>query len=163
MLTGPIYPPAETTLLELVGTNEQVDQGDFGASVSFNLPGNEPAAGVLTGFTFISSEEGSGSIQTLSGHLLIFDADPGHSAGDVGTGISTAEWQTLIAVVTVETVDWTTETTAAYYNARDFEPIRFHAVNTLYFVWRHTGDTSYNDAAGDDEVLDVNVWYQRLS
>jgi len=162
-LVAPMFPPAETGVLELVGTDERVDQNEFGAAVSYDIPGPKAGSGILTAFTFFATEEGTGALQDSAGQLLIFDADPGHSAGDDGSGITAAEWKTLIAAIDVAAGDWTTEDNALFCNKRDFEPIRFHEVNTLYFVWRHTDATSLNDAAGDDESLSVNVWYQRLS
>jgi len=163
MLTAPMFPPRETGVLELVGINERVDQNEFGAAVSFTVPGTTASSGILTGFMFFATEEGTGALQDSAGQLLIFDADPGHSAGDDGSGITAAEWKALIAVIDVAAGDWTTEDLAMFCNKRDFEPIRFHKVDTLYFVWRHTDAVSLNDGAGDDERLHVNVWLQKLS
>jgi len=163
MLVAPMFPPRETGILELIGVNEQVDQNEFGAAVSYDIPGLKAGSGYLLAFTFISSEEGTGAILTPGGQLLVFDADPGHSAGDDGSGISAAEWQALICVIDVAAGEWTAEDNAAFVNVRDFEPIRFHEVDTLYFVWRHKDATGFNDAAGDDETLKVNCWLQRAS
>jgi len=163
MLTAPMFPPLETAVLELIGKDEAVAQNTFGAAVSYTVPGTTPSSGFLLAFTFISSEEGTGDILTPAGQLLVFDADPGHSAGDSGSGISTAEWQTLICKIDVSSGEWITEDNAAVVNVRDFQPIPFHRVSTLYFVWRHTSATGFNDAAGDDEVLDVNVWLHKSS
>ena len=149
----------ETAVLELVGADEQIDQNELGAAVSFTLPGEPPSSGELLSFTFISSD---GDIQTPSGQLLIFDADPGHNAGDDGSGVSAAEWKALIGEIDVGASDWKSEDNAAWLSIKD-EIIPFHAVDTLYFVWRHTDATSLNDGAGDDEVLEVNVWYARWS
>jgi len=161
-LQAPMFPPVETGVLELVGANEQVDQNEFGAAVSYDLIAARPMAGALLAVTLLSSEAGTGAIQTPAGQLLVFDADPGHSAGDDGSGISAAEWQGLIAAIDVQAVDWTAEDNGAFCNLRNFEPIPFHRLSTLYFVWRHTDAISLNDAAGDDEVLSVNVWLQLL-
>ena len=163
-LVAPKFPPTETGILELVGTNERVDQNEFGAAVSYDIPSSPTAAsGILTAFMLFATEEGTGALQNSAGQLLIFDADPGHSAGDDGSGISAAGWKTLIAAIVVSAADWTAEDNGAFCNKRNFKSIRFHEVNTLYFVWRHTDATSLNDNAADDEVLEVNVWYQRLS
>ncbi len=163
MLTAPMYPPTETGVLELIGTDERVDQNEFGAAVSYTVPGTTASSGYMLMFTLVASEEGTGAIPHPAGQLLVFDADPGHSAGDDGSGITAAEWETLIAVVAVADGDWTAEDNAAFCNKRDFEPIPFHEAPILYFVWRHTDATSLNDAAGDDEVLNVNVWFHKTS
>ena len=42
-------------------------------------------------------------ILTSAGTLLIFSADPGHSSGDTGSGISTAEWETFLGKVVILT------------------------------------------------------------
>ena len=159
----PAYPVKETGVLELVGADERVDQNELGAEVSFTLPGVQPASGILLAFTFFGTETGTGAIPHPAGQLLIFDADPGLTAGDDGSGVSAAELKTLIAVLDVADGDWTAEDNGAFAHKSNFEPIPFHAVQTLYFVWRHTDATNLNDAAADDEVLEVNVWYQRYS
>lgn len=150
----------ETGVLELVGADEQVDQNELGAAVSFDLPGERAASGELLSFVFLSSESGSGSIQTPSGQLLIFDVDPGHNAGDDGSGISAPEWQAFIGEIDIASSDWKSEDYAAWISVKD-EVVPFHAIDTLYFVWRHTDSTSLNDGAGDDEKLEVNVRYCR--
>ncbi len=163
MLTAPMFPPRETGVLELIGTDEVVDQNEFGAAVSYSVTGAKARSGIITAFTFISTEEGTGAILLPAGQLLIFDADPGHNAGDDGSGISADEWKTLIAAVDISSGEWTAEDNGAFLNRRDFEAIQFHEVKTLYFVWRHRSATSFNDAAGDDEGLFVNVWLQLMS
>jgi len=162
-LSQPWDPIRETGVIELVGTDEQVDQNEFGAAASFTMPGNQAASGKLVSFMFIATEEGTGAIQNSAGQLLIFDADPGHNVGDDGTGISGAEWKALIGVIAVAAGDWTAEDNGGFAYKQSTLPIPFHAVDTLYFVWRHTDATSLNDGAGDDEVLEVNVWYERYS
>lgn len=162
-VSQPWDPVRESGVLELVGKNEQVDQNEFGAAVSLTMPGTQASSGKLLAFTFIATEEGTGAVQDSAGQLLIFDADPGHSAGDDGSGISGAEWKTLIGAVAVASTDWTTEEAGGFAYKQPTLPIPFHEVDTLYFVWRHTDATSLNDGAGDDEVLDVNVWYERAS
>lgn len=152
----------ETGVLELVGADEQVDQNELGATVSHDLPGEQPASGELLSFTFVATETGSGAVQDSAGELLIFDADPGHSVGDDGSGISAAEWKRCIGRVKVAASDWTIEDNGGVACIVD-NPVPFHGVQTLHFVWLHTDATSLNDGAGDNEVLEVNVWYVRYS
>jgi hypothetical protein len=157
MLTAPLYHIAEIEVTDLVGKNDQVDQNDYGASVAISL-GTQPVSGEFLGFTFISSEEGSGSVQTPAGRLILLDADPAVTAGD--TAITTAEHLTVVGIVEVAAADWHSDANGALAYVCT-TPIAFHALSTLYAVWFHTDATSYNDAAGDDERLRFNAWYRR--
>jgi hypothetical protein len=122
-----------TGLLELVGKNEQVDQNELGAAVSATF-----AASVeLTRFTFYATEEGTGAIQDSAGDLLIFTADPGHSVGDNGSGVSAAEGQTCVGVVTVTASDWVVLDNIGIADIKD-QLIQLEGAGDLYFVWSHT-------------------------
>lgn len=161
MLTAPYWQIAETDLTELVGANEQVDQNDYGASVAVTLgDGVRPCSGELLSFAFFSTETGSGAVQTPAGTLLILDADPATAAGD--TTISAVERITIFAQVSVAAADWQSDAnggSAFIYN----QPVPFHNLQTLYFLWFHEDATSLNDDAGDDETLQVKAWYRRDS
>ncbi len=99
-------------------------------------------------------------MQDSAGELFILDADPDVSAGD--TALAAAEWVTVLGRVKVAATDWTTDANGGAAFIYD-QPVYFHALSTLYFVWFHTDATDLNDAAGDDEQLRVNFWYQRYS
>lgn len=157
-LTQPFEEIQEGGLTELVGTDEQVDQNDYGGSVGVALA--ERASGEILSFTFYSRETGSGSVQTPVGTLLILDADPATNAGD--TTLTAAERQTVIGQVAVAAGDWKSDANGASACVTG-TPISFHALDTLYFVWFHEDATSLNDAAGDDEILEFNFWYRRDS
>jgi len=158
----PFSPIREIGVTELVGADEQVDQNEFGAAAEVTLPGTQPVSGEFLSFLLIASESGTGAVQNPTGYLLIFDADPGHSAGDDGSGITAAEWATLVGAVQVESSDWISEDLGAVAYITD-TPVAFHNVESLFFVWYHTNGTSLNDAAGDDEKLELNAWYRRES
>ncbi len=149
----------ELGLTELVGINEEVNTNDFAGSVGVAL-GAGSHSGELLSFAFFATEDGSGAVQDSAGELLILDADPAVSAGD--TALAAAEWPTVIGRVTVAATDWTTDANggvAFIYN----QPVPFHDLITLYFVWFHTDAVDLNDAAGDDEQLEFNAWYVRYS
>jgi hypothetical protein len=152
----------EIGVTALVGKDEQVDQNDYGASVALDVsaPGSQPTSGEILSFVFISSEEGSGSVQTPAGKLIFLDADPAVSAGD--TGITTAEHLTVLGIVDVAAGDWHSDANGATAYIYD-TPVPFHHLTTVYAVWFHSDATSYNDAAGDDERLRFNAWYRRDS
>lgn len=151
----------EIGLTELVGINEEVNTSDFGGSVAVDVsPGDQPASGVLHTFAFYATEDGSGAVHDSAGKLIILDADPAIAVGD--TAMTAAEWVTVIGHVDVDTGDWTTDANGGVAFIYD-NPVYFHDVSTLYFVWFHEDATDLNDAAGDDEQLECNAWFQRYS
>ena len=164
MLTLPQYGIQHIGVSELVGINEQVDQNELGAELTVTLSPitGVPISGEFLSFIFYATESGTGAVQDSEGQLLIFTSAPGLTAGDAGTGLTAAEWKTCIGRINVAASDWTLEEAGGIAYVCD-KPVPFHAVNTLYFVWRHTDAVSLNDGAGDDEVLDVDAWYVRYS
>lgn len=164
MLTKPAYLITESGLTELIGKDEQIDQNDYAASVSVTLgdsgvSGRRVSGEILT-FLLVSSEEGSGAVLQPSGWLLIFDSDPAIAAGD--TAITTAERQTLIGQVEVSSTDWIADANGASQFIFN-QPVAFHGLTAIYLTFLLTSSTSINSAAGDDEVLDLNMWYRRDS
>ena len=147
----------EAGIMELVGINEQVDNGDLSGSVSLTIPGSGGGSGELLSFLFLASEDAGGAVLPSAGKLLIFDADPNPTSGD--TDLAAAEWPTLIGMVQVAVTDWVTDANGGAAFIVD-TPIPFHQVETLYFVWLHEDATSINSAAGDDEQLEMNCWYR---
>jgi hypothetical protein len=158
--TIPLAPVSETGITELVGKNEQVDQNDFGGSVSFTVGiGGLSVSGEFLSLILTTLETGSGAVQTPAGHLLLFDADPNPTVGD--TALTAAEWKTAIGSVEITAADWISDANGSHV-FKDIA-IPFHELVTIYAVWFHTGATSFNDAAGDDEELHCNLWYRRDS
>jgi hypothetical protein len=161
MLSAPYWHITETALTQLIGSDEQVDQNDYGTSVAVTLgDGVRPCSGELLSFMFFSLESGSGAVQIPAGTLVILDADPAASAGD--TAVSAAERVTILGQVAVAAADWQSDANGAsafIYN----RPVPFHNLQTLYFLWFHEDATSFNDSAGDDEILQVKAWYRRDS
>ena len=159
MLTNPRYQITEFGNQSLIGTNEQVDQNDYGASVLITLgDGIRPVSGEILSFMFYTGVTGTGAVQTPDGVLLLFDASPAISAGD--TSITAAERATIIGQVPVDADNWIADANGASVCVLD-KPIPFHNLTKLYAAWFHTDATSYNDAAGDDEYLAFNAWYRR--
>ena len=145
MLSQPWDAIREGGLLELVDKDDEVNTDDYGESTSFDLPGDQPSSGEIIAFAFYATETGTGAVQDSAGELLILDADPAVSAGD--TAITAAEWQTVIGRVSVAATDWTTDANGGVAYIYD-QPVPFHDVSTLYFVWLHTDATDLNDGAG---------------
>lgn len=148
----------EGGLTELIGINEQVDQNEYCASVGVALGGTY--SGEILSVCLYSTEDGTGAVQTPEGWLYLLDADPATSAGD--TSITAAERVTVTGRWKIETTDW--ETDANGGTAYIFDtPVPFHALSTLYFVFKLLSATSINSAAGDDEQIEFSFWYRRDS
>ena len=157
-LQQPFHPVIEAGLTELIGINEQVDQNDYSGSVEVSLP--YAMSGEILSAMFYSTEDGSGSVQSPTGWLYILDADPAVASGD--TAMTAAERVTVLGRVKLESGDWETDAnggTAFIYDT----PIPFHHLSSLFLVFKLTSATSLNDAAGDDEQLEVNLWIRRDS
>lgn len=171
----PFWPIKETGLTELIGINEQVAQNDWCAGVGVDIcPGSEGSvSGEILQVALYASEDGSGAIITETGMLFIFDADPSVSNGDAN--LAAAAWGKVVGIIEVVANDWVEEASGgtgsiAIYSGGNSSggvgaalPIPFHSVGTLYFAYYHTGATTINSAAGDDEQLEFNVWYRRES
>ena len=148
----------EGGLTELIGINEQVDQNEYSDEVGVSLGGTY--SGEILSVSLFTTEDNTGQILRPSGYLLIFDADPTTTTGD--SAITATDWVLAIGYVSISTSDWTTTDTNGALAFKSVA-IPFHAVSTLYLVWFHTFATSFNDAANDDEQLEVNFWYRRDS
>lgn len=150
-------PVLEGGLTELIGINEQVDQNEYCAEVEVTLAGTY--SGEILAISLYSSETGTGAVQTPAGVLYIFDATTGVAAGD--TAITATDLEKAIGLVTVATTDWYGDSSGKM--AHKTVGIPFHALASLFFVFQRTDAASFNDAAGDDELLKVNFWYRRDS
>lgn len=148
----------EAGLTELIGADEQVDQNDLCGSVAITLGGTY--SGEILGALLVSRETGTGAVQTPDGILFFFDADPSISSGD--TAMSAAARQKLIGQIAVTGTDFDSDANGASVYLVSV-PVAFHALAALYVAFRLTSATSYNDAAGDDEILEVNLWLRRDS
>jgi hypothetical protein len=156
-LVGKVQPFAamlEGGLTELVGINEEVNTSDYSGSVGVALAAT--CSGEILSFGFFATEDGSGAVQDSAGKLIILDADPSVSSGD--TALAAAEWVTVLGMVDVDAADWTTDANGGFAYIYD-QPIPFHSLGTLYFVWFHEDATDLNDGAGDDEKLELKLWY----
>jgi hypothetical protein len=158
LMVQPFDGMLEGGLTELVGINEEVNTDDYGGSVGVALAGTY--SGEILQFTFYATEDGTGAVQDSAGVLYVLDAGPAIAAGD--TAMTAAERVTVIGHVTVNAGDWVQDANGGSATITD-QPVAFHSLSTLYFVWFHTDAVDLNDAAGDDEQLEFNFWYRRDS
>lgn len=159
VVATPFAALAEVGLTELIDKDDQVDQDDFSASKALALGGTY--SGELLSVVLVSTELGTGTVLTPAGTLILFDANPTITAGD--TALSVAEWQSVIGSVAIAAADWVGGVTQGGAEVFKAIAIPFHALATIYAVWFHTDAAGFNDAAGDDEELHINLWYRRDS
>ncbi len=146
----------EGGLTELVGINEEVNTSDYSGSVGVALAAG-PCSGEILSLALYATEDGSGGVQDSAGTLIILDADPAIASGD--TAMTAAEWLTVIGHIGVATGDWSVDANGGCAFIND-DPIFFHNLSALYFVWFHTDAQDLNDAGADDEQLEFNFWYR---
>jgi hypothetical protein len=156
--TQPFAVMTEGGLTELVGINEQVDQNDYSGSIGVSL--GATMSGEILAVAFYATEDGTGAVQDSAGILYVLDADPSIASGD--TAMSAAARVTVIGKLAIGAADWDTDINGGLAYVSN-APIPFHALSTLYFVWKHLDATALNDAAGDDEQLEFNFWFKRES
>ena len=150
----------EVGLTEIVDADHQVDQNDFSATADLTVGvGGLTASGEFLSVVLVTTENGSGAVLSPAGKLILLDADPNTTAGD--TALTAAEWKTAIGYVDVNTSDWVTDANGGLAFKQIAVP--FHDLTAVYAVWFHEDATSFNDAAGDDEEMHINLWYRRDS
>ena len=156
----PLAPISELSLSTLIGPDNQVDQNDYSGSIELAIGIEDiPVSGEILSLILQTQENGTGAVLTPAGHLILFDANPGVTAGD--TALTASEWGWVIGTVEITATDWVSDANGAV--AFKQVAIPFHEVTSLYAVWLHTSATSFNDAGGDNERLHLNLWYRRDS
>lgn len=139
----------ETGITNLVGSDEQIDQNDYGAHIMVNLHGS----GEILGAHFMSS---GGDVLEVGGKLMIFNAAVTVAAGD--TSITVDERYELCGIIEVSSSDWQSDANGASQYIYD-QPVAYNT-NWLYLVWFHESATSINSGEQDEEELDVNLFYR---
>ena len=152
----------EVGITSLIGINdtEMSAGGDYSNTADLSLGGT--FSGEILSVLLVSSETGAGTIQTGRGVVFFFDADPNVVAGDTDLAAAGAEHKTIIGMVKIEAGDWDSDANGASVMATVAIP--FHAIGTVYAVYRNTdGSAVWNLNTDDDELLDINVWFRRDS
>ena len=152
--------PIEVGIAQLIGINEAVGVNQFSATTDLDLGQTygdttvRPVAGEVQSILLVSSATGAPLEPT--GWVFFFDADPNTATGDVA--ISAAERRTIIGQVEIAAADWDSDATGA--SAYKALAVPFHDIRYLYTVFRNEG-AAINDAGGDDELIQINLWYRR--
>ncbi len=152
----------ETGLLELIGedSTEVSASGDYSNTADLALGGT--FSGEILSFMLASHENGSGAVQEGNGVMYFFDADPDVSAGDTALAVIGAEHATIIGITQIQAGDWDSDASGAVVHKTVAIP--FHAIATVFAVYRNTDASAvWNSAVGDNEVLDINMWFRRDS
>lgn len=147
-------PATEVAVFEVVGINEQVDASEYADEVSFAPVGT----GKIVKICVITSETGSGVILTPAVNIIFFDADPTITVGDAS--ITAAEAATIVADLSFSAADYQTDA-AQGHNCQEVEE-SFHSI-TFATIFLQAGEVSVNSAAGDDEIVQLHIWYRRNS
>lgn len=150
----------ETGITELIGVDEAVATDEYSGSVEVAL--GQTSGGFIDSILLVMRETGSGAIITETGVLYVFDSDPSISAGDAAMATAGADHKLAIARLDVAATDWEEDANGATVYKKDLK-IPFHAISSLFFVYRQTGATEFNDAGADNEILEFNCWYRRVS
>ncbi len=154
--------PIESALYELIDKDDtEVSTDDYSATVDIDVSdesGGRAVSGEIQSILLVASELGSGAVRANTGIVYFFDADPNTAAGD--TAITAAERKTIIGQVDVVSTDWDSDASGG--SIVEIVAIPFHAVATIYCVFRNSG-TALNDGAGDDEELHIQIRYRRDS
>jgi len=152
--------PIEVGLTQLIGIDDvEVSLNDFSATADLAIGATYGAgnarlvSGEIQSILLVSS---GAAVQVPAGWLFFFDVDPDTTSGD--TALQLVDRQAIIGQVEIGAADWDTDATAA--TAYKAVAIPFHAVDTLYVVFRNES-AAINNVAGDDELIQINVWYRR--
>jgi hypothetical protein len=148
--------PIESALYELIDKDDtEVSTNDLTNTVDIAIAA-KAAAGEIQSVLLVASELGSGAVRANTGILFFFDADPNTAAGD--TTMTAAERKTLLGQVAIASGDWDSDALGG--SVIKIVAIPFHALTIIYAVFRNTG-TAFNDGAGDDEELHLQIHYRR--
>ena len=155
--------PIETGLYTVIGADDvEVSANDFSATAdvlvgaTYGDAAARLVSGEIQGILLVASETGAGAVPDEPGWVYFFDIDPNTTSGDTALGL--VDRQAIIGQVEFVAADWDADANGA--TAYKSVAIPFHAIATLYVVFRNTG-AAINNAAGDDEILQINLWYRR--
>ena len=161
----PIAPFAaiiETGIQQIIGINDAaMTVNEYSSTADLSLGGT--FSGEILGFILSSLESGTPTEpREGSGTVYFFDADPNTTSGDTDLAAAGAEHNTVIGIVKIAAADWDSDANGAVVHKTVAIP--FHALATIFCVYRNTDPTEiWNSAAGDDERLNINMWFRRDS
>lgn len=164
MIVEPIH---ATSLATLLGKNDQVGQNEYAKPVDLDLAAAAglPSGAVLSGEALrmvLVSRAGAGvDIIKPAGTVYLLTTKPTVATGDQEFEDGTA-WGGAWAAVAVATTDWKGDTSGAMATILE-TAVPFHALSKLYALWLHGDESITNAEAGNDETIELKVWFRRLS
>lgn len=154
--------PIESAMYELIDKDDtEVSTDDYSSTVDIDVSGasgGKAVSGEIQSILLVASELGTGAVRANTGIVYFFDSDPNTTSGD--TAITAAERKTIVGQVDVASTNWDDDASGG--SIVEIVAIPFHALKTIYCVFRNSG-TAFNDAAGDDEELHIQIHYRRDS
>lgn len=150
-----------TGLVALTGINAAVSQNQYTASVALNFGTHLSRGGVIRMIRVLAKEAGSGAIIKTVGDILFFNADPAIVTAD--TAITAAEWSTVVGQATFAASAYGSgdaNGAAAQITTEIAVSPPLDAAGRLWVAIFKTDAAAVNDAAGDDETIDIEVIYQ---
>ena len=109
-----------------------------------------------------------GAALNAAGTLYFFNADPVITAATANTGLTEAKVNMIIGKLVVQDSDW--EVLAAdiaelanfggLWVGQDSNSIKVYPLRSVWVAFSYTGATTWNSAAGDQEVLSVRLFYR---
>ncbi len=151
----------ETGITQIIGINDAaMTVNEYSSTADLSLGGT--FSGEILGFILSSLESQSGAVQEGNGTIYFFDADPDTTSGDTDLAAAGAEHNTVIGIVKIAATDWDSDANGAVVHKTVAIP--FHALATIFCVYRTTDVTAlWNSATNDDERLNINMWFRRDS
>ena len=152
---------ATTTAIPLVEADDAVITAcQFGKSASVTFSGVQ--SGEFLSTTFLYSPTGGTADNKIPGGLVyFFSSCPTITAGC--TSVAASDYANVYGRVELAATDWDKDS-ACYGGAFICDqPVPFPAASRLWFAYKQTTAACFNDAAGDDEKLDMLLTYRRDS
>lgn len=159
----------QTGFIELVGTDEQVDQNEWSASA--NVPIKPEQQGFdISSIILRQGMDGSatGASLAITGFVVFFMGDPSIANGTAIGALTRAQMDKIIGWFDVAAADWQSWRAASAADDADIAFIASEddricvprmADGDLYAALLLTSATSINSAAGDDEDVYLKVLY----
>ncbi len=141
---------------QIIGINDAaMTINEYSSTADLSLAAT--LSGEILGFTLTAAGV---ALQHGKSTVIFLDADPATTSGD--TALSAAEHLTVLASVKIAADEWEEDANGAIVTKTVAIP--FHALGTIYCVYKTTDATAtWNSAGGDDESLFINMWYRRDS
>ncbi len=146
----------ETGSTQIIGINDAaMTQDEYSSTADLSITGS--GSGEILGFTLTAA---GAALQHGNATVIFLDADPNTTSGD--TALSAAEHLTVLASIKIQSSEWESDANGAIVSKTVAIP--FHALGTIFCVYKNTDSVAvWNSVGGDDESLFINMWYRRDS